>query len=149
MIYSQLDKKILQRDKFYGFNKAAREISTCLYDHASPSSLRVLFPNNAYRNFASPMIENCIDTTNLSYNLPCIPKSLSRKSFLLTAISLDAKKSLFSSDSMLSCSKAPKSSNPRLILSNLTAGMTSAHRNLSSWSSTLVKLLDSSNSRYL
>ena len=85
--------------------------------------LQYYFLNNAYRNFASPMIENCIETTNLSYNLPCIPKSLSRKSFLLTAISLDAKKSLFSSDSMLSCSKAPKSSNPRLILSNLTAGI--------------------------
>ena len=75
----------------------------------------------------------------------CIPKSLFLRSFLLTAISLDAKKSLFSSDSMSSCSKAPKGSIPWLIRSNLPAGMTSPHRNLSLCRSAVVKLLDSSN----
>ena len=90
-------------------------------------------------------IEKSLYITYLSYNLPCIPKSLFLKSFLLTAISLDAKKSLFSSDSMLSCSIVPNSSIPWVILSNLPAGMTSAHRNLSSCRSAMVKLLDSSN----
>ena len=47
--------------------------------------------------------------------------------------------------SMSSCSKTPKSSIPRLILSNLPAGMTSSHRNLSFCRFAVVKLLDSSN----
>ena len=83
--------------------------------------------------------------TCFSEFLPCIPSSLFLKSILLIAISLDAKKSLFSSDNIFRCSRAPKSSNPRVIRSADPAGITSPQRNFSSWRSEVVKPLESSN----
>lgn len=83
--------------------------------------------------------------TCFSKFLPCIPSSLFLKSILLIAISLDAKKSLFSSDNIFRCSRAPKSSNPFVIRSADPAGITSPQRNFSSWRSEIVKLLESSN----